>query len=180
MAFVIVQHLDPTHKGVMPELLQRITKLVVKQARDEVKVEPNHVYVIPPNADLSILHRTLHLLEPASPRGLRLPIDFFLRTLAEDQQERSVGVILSGMGSDGTLGLQAIKERAGLALVQEPTSAKFDAMPRSAIAAGLVDIVAPADVLYDRLVTCLGHTSLITPADPILWTTGTRVAWNGS
>jgi two-component system CheB/CheR fusion protein len=168
MAFVIVQHLDPTHKGVMPELLQRITQLVVGQVRDGVKIEPNHAYVIPPNTDLSILHRTLHLFEPASPRGLRLPIDFFFRTLAEDQQERSVGVILSGMGSDGTLGLRAIKERAGLTLVQEPTSAKFDAMPHSAIAAGLADIVAPADALYDRLVASLGRMPLIAPADRIL------------
>ncbi|MCC8999690.1 MAG: chemotaxis protein CheB, partial [Candidatus Contendobacter sp.] len=168
MAFVIVQHLDPTHKGIMPELLQRNTELVVEQVQDGVRVQPNHAYVIPPNTDLSILHRTLHLFEPTSLRGLRLPIDFFFRTLAEDQQERSVGVILSGMGSDGTLGLRAIKERAGLALVQEPTSAKFDAMPRSAIAAGLADIVAPADVLYDRLVACLEHAPLMAPADPIL------------
>ena len=147
MAFVIVLHLDPTHKGIIPELLQRMTKMKVFQVKDRMPVRPDCVYVIPPNKDLSILHGVLHLLNPAAPRGLRLPIDFFLRSLAEDQRERSVGVILSGMGSDGTLGLKAIKEQAGVVLVQEPASAKFDGMPRSAIDAGLADIVAPAEEL---------------------------------
>ena len=106
MAFVIVQHLDPTHKkGIMVELLQRTTAMPVAQVTDRMKIKPDHVYVIPPNRDLSILHGVLHLLEPVAPRGLRLPIDFFLCSLAEDQQEHSIGVILSGMGSDGTLGL---------------------------------------------------------------------------
>ncbi len=114
MAFVIVQHLDPTHKGIMPELLQRVTRMKVIQVRDRTTVRPECVYVIPPNRDMSILHGVLHLFEPAAPRGLRLPIDFFLRSLALDQQERSIGVILSGMGSDGTLGLRAIKEKAGV------------------------------------------------------------------
>jgi two-component system, chemotaxis family, CheB/CheR fusion protein len=136
MAFVIVQHLDPTHKGIMPELLQRVTGMKVVQVKDRTKVRPDCVYVIPPNKDMSILHGVLHLLEPAAPRGLRLPIDFFLRSLAQDQQERSIGVILSGMGSDGTLGLRAIKEKAGVVLVQDPATAKFDGMPRSAIDAG--------------------------------------------
>jgi chemotaxis response regulator CheB len=113
MAFVIVQHLDPTRKGLMPELLQRITGMKVNQVKDRTLVQRNSVYVIPPNKDMSILHGVLHLLEPASPRGLRLPIDFFLRSLAQDQQEHSIGVILSGMGSDGTLGLRAIKEKGG-------------------------------------------------------------------
>ncbi|HOW62443.1 MAG TPA: chemotaxis protein CheB [Candidatus Contendobacter sp.] len=161
MAFVIVQHLDPTHRGIMPELLQRATGMVVEQVKDHMAVQPNCVYVIPPNKDLSLLRGTLHLFEPATPRGLRLPIDFFFRSLAEDQRERSVGVILSGMGSDGTLGLRAIKEIAGLALVQEPTSAKFDGMPRSAIDAGLADIVAPPEELYQRLVAYFGHAPSI-------------------
>ena len=94
------------------------TAMPVVQVKDRQKVEPDHVYVIPPNKDMSILHGVLHLLPPASPRGLRLPIDFFFRSLAQDQQERSIGVILSGMGSDGTLGLRAIKEKGGGALVQ--------------------------------------------------------------
>ena len=136
IAFVIVQHLDPTHKGIMAELLQRATGMEVFQVRDRMRVKPNCVYVIPPNKDMSILHGVLHLFEPTAPRGLRLPIDFFLRSLAEDRQEQSIGVILSGMGSDGTMGLRAIKEKAGVVLVQEPASAKFDSMPRSAIDAG--------------------------------------------
>ena len=123
MAFVIVQHLDPTQKGIMPELLQRATRMKVIQVKDRTKVQPDCVYAIPPNKDMSILHGVLHLLDPVTPRGLRLPIDFFLRSLAQDQQELSIGVILSGMGSDGTLGLRAIKEKAGLVLVQEPATA---------------------------------------------------------
>lgn len=147
MAFVIIQHLDPTHKGIMPELLQRATHMTVEQAGNRVRVKPDCVYVIPPNKDLSILHGVLHLFDPVAPRGLRLPIDFFFRALAQDRNQGAIGVILSGMGSDGTLGLRAIKENAGLALVQTPSSAKFDAMPRSAIDAGLADIVAPPEEL---------------------------------
>ncbi len=161
MAFVIVQHLDPTHKGIMPELLQRATGMKVIQVKDRTTVRPDCVYVIPPNKDMSILHGVLHLLEPAAPRGLRLPIDFFLRSLAQDQQERSIGVILSGMGSDGTLGLRAIKEKAGVVLVQEPATAKFDGMPRSAIDAGLADIVAPVDELPGKIIAYLQRTPLI-------------------
>ncbi|MCI0534385.1 MAG: PAS domain-containing protein [Verrucomicrobiales bacterium] len=161
MAFVIVQHLDPTRKGIMPELLQRTTGMKVIQVKDRTKVQPNCVYVIPPDKDMSILHGVLHLLEPASPRGLRLPIDFFLRSLAQDQQERSIGVILSGMGSDGTLGLRAIKEKAGVVLVQDPATAKFDGMPRSAIDSGLADIVAPVDDLPGRVIAYLKRTPLV-------------------
>ena len=118
LAYVVVQHLDPTHKGIMVELLQRSTKMPVLQIKDRMQVKPNCVYVIPPNKDLSILHGILHLLEPAAPRGLRLPIDFFFRSLADDRHEGTIGVILSGMGSDGTLGLRAIKENAGAVFVQ--------------------------------------------------------------
>jgi chemotaxis methyl-accepting protein methylase len=168
MAFVIVQHLSPTRKGIMPELLQRSTGMKVIQVKDRTTVQPDHVYVIPPNKDMSILHGVLHLLEPTSPHGLRLPIDFFLRSLAQDQQEHSIGVILSGMGSDGTLGLRAIKEKGGLVLVQEPTTAKFDGMPRSAIDSGLADIVAPLDDLPGRILTYLKRTPLVhTPELPL-------------
>jgi two-component system CheB/CheR fusion protein len=161
MAFVIVQHLDPTHKGMMPELLQRFTGMPVAQVRDRTRVKPDCVYIIPANKDMSILHGVLHLLAPAEPRGLRLPIDFFLRSLAQDRQEQSIGVILSGMGSDGTLGLRAIKEKAGVVLVQEPATAKFDAMPRSAIDAGLADITAPADELPAKILSFLNRVPLI-------------------
>jgi len=158
MAFVIIQHLDPTQKGMMPELLQRTTRMSVVQAKNGMKVKPNSVYVIPPNKDMSILHGTLLLLNPIAPRGLRLPIDFFLRALAEDQRDRSIGVILSGMGSDGTLGLRAIKEKAGLALCQEPGSSKFDSMPKSAIEAGLADFIANAQDLPAKIIEFVRHT----------------------
>jgi two-component system CheB/CheR fusion protein len=168
MAFVIVQHLDPTRKGIMPELLQRSTVMKVIQVKDRTTVQPNCVYVIPPNKDMSILHGVLHLLEPASPRGLRLPIDFFLRSLAQDRQEHSIGVILSGMGSDGTLGLRAIKEKGGVVLVQDPVTAKFDGMPRSAIDSGLADIVAPVDDLPERIIAYLRRTPLVHSPELIL------------
>ncbi|MBE0502885.1 MAG: PAS domain-containing protein [Desulfuromonadales bacterium] len=165
LAFVIVQHLDPTHQGIMPELLQRITAMKVFQAKDRMKVEANCVYVIPPNKDMSILHGLLYLFDPAAPRGLRLPIDFFFRSLADDRQEGSIGVILSGMGSDGTLGLKAIKEKAGVVLVQEPASAKFDSMPRSAIGAGLADIVAPVEELPGKIIAYLRHARIVTKTE---------------
>jgi two-component system CheB/CheR fusion protein len=165
IAFVIVQHLDPTHKGIMPELLQRVTGMEVFQVSDRMRVKPNCVYVIPPNKDMTILHGVLHLFEPSAPRGLRLPIDFFLRSLAEDRQEHSIGVILSGMGSDGTMGLRAIKEKAGLGLVQAPASAKFDSMSKSAIAAGLADLIAPAEDLPGKIIDYLRHNLVIARTD---------------
>ena len=157
LAFVVVQHLDPNHKGMLVELLARVTPMKVLQVKDRLKVEPNCVYVILPNKDLSILHGVLHLLAPAAPRGLRLPIDSFLRSLAADQGSQSVGVILSGMGSDGTLGLSAIKEKGGTVFVQDPASAKFDSMPRSAIDAGLADVVAPVEDLAGRITAYVAH-----------------------
>ncbi len=160
MAYVVIQHLDPTRQGMMPELLQRSTAMPVVQVEDRTAVRKNHVYVIPPNKDMSILHGVLHLLEPSAPRGLRLPIDFFLRSLALDQREHSIGVILSGMGSDGTLGLRAIKEKGGIALVQDPQSAKYDSMPGSAIEAGLADIIAPVSEIPAKIQAWLGRKPL--------------------
>ena len=161
LAFVIVQHLDPTHKGVMPELLQRATPMKVAEVRDQTRVERDCVYVIPPNKDMSILRGVLHLLVPVAPRGQRQPIDFFFRALAEDVAERAIGVILSGMGTDGTLGLKAIKGKAGGVFVQDPASAKFDSMPRSAIDAGLADVVAPVEALVGRILTYLRQAPLL-------------------
>jgi chemotaxis methyl-accepting protein methylase/PAS domain-containing protein len=157
VAFIVIQHLDPNRPGVMPELLQRVTPMKVVQADDGMQVQPDCVYVIPPNKDMSILHGTLHLLAPLAARGLRLPIDYFFRALADDRGERAIGVILSGMGSDGTLGLKAIKEKAGMVLVQDPASAKFDGMPSSAIHTGLADIVATAETLPTRLLAAWRH-----------------------
>ena len=161
IAFVIVQHLDPTHKGMLAELLQRATPMKVAQVKDSTPVQPDCVYVIPPNKDLSLLHGVLHLLDPVAPRGLRLPVDFFLRSLAEDEQERSIGVILSGMGSDGTLGLKAIKGKAGAVFVQDPATAKFEGMPKSAVDAGLADVVAPVEALPGKILAYLQHVPLL-------------------
>jgi two-component system CheB/CheR fusion protein len=155
MAFVVIQHLDPKHKDLMVELLQRATALPVVQAMDRLEVEPDHVYVIPPNRDLSIQGGVLRLF-PRSP-GLNLPIDFFFCSLAADLKEQSIGVVLSGMGSDGTLGLRAIKEKAGACFAQAPASAKFDSMPRSAIEAGLADVVAPVEELPGRIINYHQH-----------------------
>jgi PAS domain S-box-containing protein len=165
MAYVIVQHLDPTHKGAMVELLQRVASIPVVQVKDRTKVEPDCVYVIPPNKDMSLLHGVLHLMPQTSPRGLNLPIDFFFRSLAEDLQERGIGVILSGMGSDGTLGLRAIKEKGGAAFVQSLASAKFAGMPSSAIDAGLADVVAAADELPLRIAAYHQHAPYIRPPE---------------
>jgi chemotaxis methyl-accepting protein methylase len=161
IAFVIVQHLEPTHKSSMVELLQRATAMKVLQVKDRTIVQPACVYVIPPNKEMSLLHGCLHLLDRIAPHGLRLPIDFFFRSLADDQQDRSVGVVLSGMGSDGTLGLRAIKEKGGVTFVQEPASAKCDGMPKSAADAGLADFVAPAEALPGKIIAYLQRAPLI-------------------
>lgn len=147
LAYVVVQHLDPTHKAMLVELLARSTAMPVFEAGEAMRLKPDAVYVIPPNRDLTLSAGVLHLAPPAQPRGFRLPIDLLFSSLARDQGERAVGVVLSGMGSDGTLGLQAIKSQGGLTLAQSPESAQFDSMPKSAIATGCVDIVGlPADL----------------------------------
>ncbi len=157
MAFVVVQHLDPTQKGLLPELLQRITQMEVFQVEERMVVNPGFVYVIPPNTSMSILQGSLHLAPPIESRGLRLPVDSFFRSLADDSRENAVGVILSGMGSDGSLGLQAIKDNKGLVVVQDPVSAKFNSMPRNAIESVDVDIVAPAGELPTLIMDYILH-----------------------
>ncbi|ALA60290.1 CheR family methyltransferase [Nitrospira moscoviensis] len=159
--FVLVPHLDPTHKGMMPDLLRRCTTMKVVQAEDEMPVLPNRLHIIPPNKDMTIFHGVLHLHEPTTPRGARAPIDLFLRHLAEDQQDRAIAVIFSGMGSDGTLGIKAIKEHLGLAVVQEASSAKYDSMPKSALGTGLVDYVAAPHDMPDKLLAYARHSSKV-------------------
>ena len=152
IAFVVIQHLDPNHKGIMPELLQRVTDMKVISVTDHLKIKPDSVYVIPTNKSMSILNGALHLFEPVETRGLRLPIDFFFRSLAEEKKDKSIGIILSGMGSDGTIGMLAIKEKGGIVAVQDPLAAKFDSMPRSAMEAMIVDIVGSANELPEKLI----------------------------
>ena len=161
MAFVVIQHLDPNHVGIMPELLQRTTLMKVVQVSDHLLVQANHVYVIPPNKSMSILNGYLYLFEPVELRGLRLPIDYFFRSLAEDMRDKSIGIILSGMGSDGSSGVKVIKEKDGIVLVQDPLTAKFDGMPQSTIHAVNVDITAAANELPARLIAFLKHSPVI-------------------
>lgn len=118
VALVVVQHLDPSRPGMMVELLQRSTTMKVLQASDRQAVKPGHVYVIPPGSDLSILRGSLYLFPPVEPHGRRLPIDFFFQALAQDRGGRAIGIVLSGMGSDGTVGSKAIKVAGGLVLAQ--------------------------------------------------------------
>ncbi len=160
MAFVLIQHLDPTHKSILTDLIKRATPLKVSEVTDGVKVEPNNAYVIPPNRDMAILHGSLQLIEPLAPRGLRLPIDYFFRSLAQDQQENAICIILSGTGTgtDGTLGLKAIKEEGGMVMVQNPVTAKYDGMPRSAIATELADFVLAPEKMAENLISYATHS----------------------
>lgn len=151
MAFVLVSHLDPDHASMLTEILQRTTAMPVVEALDQVRVQPNCVYAIPPNRDMSIFHGVLHLSAPDMPRGQRMVIDAFLRSLSEDQGDNAIGIILSGTGTDGTLGLRAIQGAGGITLVQEPTTAKYDGMPISAIQAGYATYVLPVDRMPERL-----------------------------
>lgn len=130
---MLVVHLDPTHISILPELLQKHTKMPVCAIEDGMQVEPDHVYVIPPNKDLTILHGKLQLTDLVKPRGANLPIDYFFRALAQDQERNAACIILSGTGSDGTLGAKAIKGALGMVMVQDKESAKYKGMPRSAI-----------------------------------------------
>ena len=145
MAFVLVPHLDPGHVSLLTEILQRCTAMAVLEALDQIRAEANHVYVIPPNREMAILGGVLQLSVPELVRGQRMPIDGFLRSLAEDQGERAIGVILSGTATDGTLGLRAILGAGGVCMVQEPSSAKYDGMPQSAIAAGYATHILPVE-----------------------------------
>ena len=152
MAFVVVQHMDPTHESELPSILQRHTQLPVMHVEDQTDVAPGHVYIVPPGKSLSIDNRTLRLAEPEQSRQERAPIDLLFRLLAESQGERAVGIVLSGTGSSGATGLQAIHEAGGFTLVQDPSDAEYPGMPRHARATGIADAVLPVADLAERLV----------------------------
>jgi two-component system, chemotaxis family, CheB/CheR fusion protein len=152
MAFILVQHLDPTHESMMVELLASHTAMTVRQAADGMPLERDHLYVIPPGTYLSVGSGALRLSEPQARHGARLPFDFLLHSLAEEYGERAVGVILSGTGADGSLGLKAVKEKGGLVIAQDPDEAAYDGMPRNAILTGAVDLVLPVAKISDALV----------------------------
>ncbi|MDD2501823.1 MAG: chemotaxis protein CheB [Geobacter sp.] len=157
MAFIVVQHLSPDYKSLMVELLSKKTSMPVHRAEDAMEVLPNHVYLIPPKKNLTIFHGKLLLSDQDHSRGINLPIDLFLRSLAVDQAERAVAIILSGTGSDGMRGVRTIKENGGMVMVQSEESAKFDGMPRSAISTGLADFVLPPDQMPKQLQAFIKH-----------------------
>ena len=147
MAFVLVQHLAPDHKSNLTDLIKRYTSMQVFEVEDGMVVQANCTYIIPPNRDMAFFKGSLQLFEPSAPRGRRMPIDFFFRSLAQDQHERAICIVLSGTGSDGTQGLRDIKGEGGMTMVQRPNSTEYDGMPRSAIATGLVDYeLLPAEM----------------------------------
>ncbi|MDO8273460.1 MAG: CheR family methyltransferase [Gammaproteobacteria bacterium] len=151
LAWIVVQHLDPTQKALLPELLQRVTAMPVHEATQGMRIKSDNLYVIPSNTELTVVNGALMLAKPAEPRGLRLPINILFSSLARACGDGAIAVTLSGMGSDGTLGAQAVKAVGGLSVVQEPSSAQFDSMPKSAIAAGCADIIASASDLPARI-----------------------------
>jgi two-component system, chemotaxis family, CheB/CheR fusion protein len=157
MAFVLVQHLAPDHKSILTELIQRHTRMQVFEVEDGMVVQPNCAYIIPPNHDMAFLNGTLQLMEPSAPRGQRLPIDFFFRSLAQDQRERAICIVLSGTGADGTLGVRAIKGEGGMVMAQNPDSTEYDGMPRSALSTGLVDYELPPAEMPAQLIAYVAH-----------------------
>ncbi len=152
IGFVIIQHLSPKHKSIMGSLLAKDTKMKVLEIKDGIQVQPNHVYLNPPNKNVVIINGTLQLMEPVKTGSINLPIDCFFRSLAEEMGEKAICVILSGTATDGTLGLKAVKGAGGLSMVQDPDSAKYDGMPRSAIATGIVDFILPVEKIPAELV----------------------------
>src|SRR6202167_1746683 len=151
MAFILVQHLDPTHESMMVDLLAGHTAMTVRQATDGMPIERDHFYVIPPGAYLAVGNGALHLSQPLARHGARLPVDFLLHSLATEYRERAICLILSGTGANGSLGLKAVKEQGGLVIAQDPDEAAFDGMPRSAIMTGAVDLILPLAGIPDAL-----------------------------
>ena len=151
MAFILVQHLDPTHESMMVDLLAGRTSMTVRQATDGMPIERDHLYVIPPGTYLSVVGGALRLSQPQARHGARLPFDFLLHSLAQDCGARAVCVILSGSGADGSLGLKAVKQQGGFIIAQDPDEAGYDGMPRSAIRTGMVDLVLPVAKIPDAL-----------------------------
>jgi len=157
MAYIVIQHLSPTHKSMMVELLSRHTEMQVLRAEDGMLVERDTIYLIPPNKNLSIFHGKLLLADVDHSRELNLPIDIFFRSLAKDQEGKAIAIVLSGTGSDGTRGIRNVKEQLGMVMVQDPESSKFDGMPKSAMATGLCDFVLPPNEMPAQLLEYAKH-----------------------
>lgn len=161
MAFVLIQHLAPDHKSLLAEIIERYTKMPVFQVEDGMLIKSNCIYIIPPNKNMTLIDGTLHLQEINSPRGQNMPIDYFFRSLAVDKKEKAICIILSGTGSDGTLGLRAIKGEGGIVIAQTPESSEHDGMPTSAIATGLVDYKLHPSEMLKNLLSYVSHISKI-------------------
>src|SRR5437667_7860483 len=172
MAFVLVQHLDPKYPSVLSEILGRTTRMPVVEVKQGMRAEPGHVYVMPPNTRMTIVEGILNLAPRSDDPGPHMPIDHFLRSLAADAKSRAIGVILSGSASDGALGLKAIKAEGGITFAEAPQSAKFDGMPRSAVASGAVDFVLPPAAIAQELTRIgrhpyLGPTGVAPSSEPL-------------
>ena len=157
LAFVIIQHLSPKHKSIMASILAKHTRMTVREIEDGTKIEPNCVYLNPPDKNVAVFNRTLHLLEPVKSGTINMPIDFFFRSLSENEKEKAIGIIVSGTASDGTMGIKAIKGEGGMVMVQDPAAAKYDGMPRSAIETGLVDFILPVEKMPHQLISYIRH-----------------------
>lgn len=157
IAFILVQHLAPDHKSILTEIIKRYTRMQVFEVEDGMEVKSGCIYIIPPNRNMALLNGTLQLFEPVSPRGQNMPIDFFFRSLANDQHERGICIVLSGTGSDGTLGLRAVKGEGGMAIAQSPDTTEYNGMPASAIATGLVDYQLPPNEMAKQIISYVSH-----------------------
>src|SRR5262245_23595973 len=156
-AFVLVQHLDPKHESMLTEILSRATSMPVMEAQHGTRVKIDNVYIIPPNTNLAIERGTLRLQPRTFTRGQHMPVDVFLRSLAKDQKNKAIGVILSGTASDGALGMKAIKAEGGITFAQDQNSAKYPGMPHSAIAAGVVDFILPPQEIAREIARFVRH-----------------------
>ena len=159
LAFVLVQHLARDHKSILSDLIRRYTRMQVFEVEDGMEIKPNCAYIIPPNRDMAIENGALKLFEPTLSRGVRLPIDFFFRSLAQDQHDRAICIVLSGTGSDGALGVRAVKGEGGMVMVQTPESTDYDGMPRNAIATGMVDFVLVPHEMPAQLLAYVSQTT---------------------
>lgn len=169
-AFVVIQHLSPDYKSLMDELLARCTNIKIDIASDGMPMEANHIYLIPPGKNISVYHDKLYLDSQNHKKSLNLPIDIFFRSLAKDKGSKAIGIVLSGTGSDGTMGIKAIKEAGGMVMVQEESTARFDGMPRSAIATGLVDFILPPSKMPEALEHFIKHPLMRTSLEPNILT----------
>lgn len=168
MAFVVVQHLSPDHKSLMVELLSKHTEMEVLQATEGMSLEANHIYLIPPKKNMTVLQGKLHLADKTV-QSLNFPIDIFLNSLADDKGEQAIGIVLSGTGSDGTRGIRNIKEQGGIIMVQDLDSAKFDGMPSNAIATGLADYILPPEKMPEELIKYVQHPFVATQRTGESW-----------